>query len=145
MEILAKPAIRRNGQRLQVVDKFTYLGSTLSRAVYIDDEDTARIAKANVAFGRLRGNVLGRSGIKLGTKKAVVQPTQLYSHETWTVYQRHAKIPNHFRLYCLRKLLTIRWQDKIPDTEVLKRAGMQSMHTLLKLAQLPGNRAPKMT
>ena len=28
------------------------------------------------------------------------------------------------------------WQDRIPDTEVLKRAGMQSVHTLLKLAQL---------
>ena len=28
------------------------------------------------------------------------------------------------------------WQDKIPDTEVLNRAGMQSVHTLLKLAQL---------
>ena len=29
-----------------------------------------------------------------------------------------------------------KWQDKIPDTEVLKRTGMQSVHTLLKLAQL---------
>ena len=25
---------------------------------------------------------------------------------------------NYFHLRCLRKLLTIRWQDKIPDTEV---------------------------
>ena len=32
--------------------------------------------------------------------------------------------------------LKIKWQDRIPDTEVLKRAGMQSVHTLLKLAQL---------
>ena len=37
---------------------------------------------------------------------------------------------------CLRKLLEIKWQDRIPDTEVLKGAGMQSVHTLLKLAQL---------
>ena len=36
----------------------------------------------------------------------------------------------------LRKLLKIKWQDKIPDTEVLKRAGMQNVHTRLKLAQL---------
>ena len=40
-----------NGQKLQVVDKFTYLGSTLSRAVHIDDEVTARTAKASVACG----------------------------------------------------------------------------------------------
>ena len=36
----------------------------------------------------------------------------------------------------LRKLLKIKSQDRIPDKEVLKRAGMQSVHTLLKLAQL---------
>ena len=29
-----------------------------------------------------------------------------------------------------------KFQDKIPDTEVLKKAKMQSVHTLLKLAQL---------
>ena len=34
------------------------------------------------------------------------------------------------------KHLKIRWQDKIPDTEVLKKAKVQSVHTLLKLAQL---------
>ena len=44
---------------------------------------------------------------------------------------------NHFHTCCLRKLLKIKWQDRIPDTEVLNRAGMQSVHTLLlKLAQL---------
>ena len=33
-----EPTTTVNGQKLQVVDKFTYLGSTLSRAVHIDDE-----------------------------------------------------------------------------------------------------------
>ena len=45
------------GQQLQVVDKFTYLGSTLSRAVHIDGDVNARIAKATAAFGRLLGNI----------------------------------------------------------------------------------------
>ena len=49
-----EPTITVKGQRLQVVDKFTYLGSTLSRVVHIDDEVKARIAKASAAFGRLR-------------------------------------------------------------------------------------------
>ena len=44
-----EPTITVTGQKLKVVDKFTYLGSTLSRAVHIDDEVTARIAKASVA------------------------------------------------------------------------------------------------
>ena len=41
--------IRVNGQRLQIVDIFTYVGSTLSRAVHMIDEENA---KASVAFGR---------------------------------------------------------------------------------------------
>ena len=47
-----------------------------------------------------------------------------------------AKRLNHFHISCLRKLLKIKWQDRISDTEVLKRAWTQSVHTLLKLAQL---------
>ena len=73
---------------------------------------------------------------KLKVYRSVVLPTLLYACETWTVYQRHAKRLNHFHTSCLRKLLKIKWQDRIPNTEVLKRAGMQSIHTLLKLAQL---------
>ena len=133
-----EPTITVNGQKLKVVDKFTYLGSTLSRAVHIDDEFTARIAKASVAFGRLRANVWERNEMKscdtkLKVYKAVVLPTLLYACETWTVYQRHAKRLNHFHLSCLRKMLKIIWQDKFPDTEVLKKAGMQS---IFKLAQV---------
>ena len=55
----SEPTITVNGQKLQVVDKFTYLGSTLPRAVHIDDEVTARTAKAIVAFGRLRAQMSG--------------------------------------------------------------------------------------
>ena len=90
-----EPTITVKGQRLQVVDKFTYLGSTLSRVVHIDDEVIARIVKASAAFCRLRGSVWDRNGIGLDAKfkvyRAVVLPTLLYACETWTVYQRHAK------------------------------------------------------
>ena len=66
-----EPTITVKGQRLLVVDKFTYLGSTLSRVVHIDEEVNARIAKASAAFGRLRGSVWDRSGIRLDTKLKV--------------------------------------------------------------------------
>ena len=67
----SEPTITVNGQRLQAVDGFTYLGSTLSRAVHNDDEVTARIAKVSVACDRLRRNVWDRSGIRLDTKLKV--------------------------------------------------------------------------
>ena len=124
--------------------------------MHIDDEVTARIAKASVAFGRLRANVWERNGIKLNNKlkvyKAVVLSTLLYACETCTVYQHHAKRSNNFHLIFLTKLLTIKWQNKTPDTEVLKQAVVQSMHNVFKLVQLrwtcqdirmPDGRLPK--
>ena len=108
--------------------------------VILINEINARIAKASAAFGRQRGSIWDRSEIRLDTKlkvyRSVVLPILLYACKTWTVYQRHAKRLNHFHSSCLIKLLKIKWQDRIPDTEVMKRAGMQSIHTLLKLAQL---------
>ena len=57
--------------KLQVVDKFTYIGSRLSRVVHINDEVNDRIAKASAAFGRLRGSIWDRSGIRHDTKLKV--------------------------------------------------------------------------
>ena len=48
-----EPHITLNGQSLQAVDNFTYLGSTLSREVNIDVEVNNRIDKASTALGRL--------------------------------------------------------------------------------------------
>ena len=105
--------------------------------MHSDYEVIARTAKASVAFGRGRRNVWEKKGIRLDTKlkvyKAVVLPILLYACETLTVYQRRAKTLNHFHLLPEKKLS---WQDNIPDTEVLKKAGMQSLNTYLKLAQL---------
>ena len=90
-----------------MVDKFTYLGSTLSRVVHIDDEVNTRIAKASAAFIWLCGNIWDQSGIRLDRKlkvyRSVVLPTLLYTCETWTVYQWHAKRLNNFHTCCLRK------------------------------------------
>ena len=136
-----EPTITVKGQRLQVVDKFTYFGNTLSRVVHIDDEVNARIAKASAAFAmadymEVFGIEVESDDTKLKAYGSVVLPTLLYACETWTVYQQHARRLNHFHTSCLRKLQKIKWQDRIPDTEVLKGTGMQSVHILLKLAQL---------
>ncbi|XP_065928077.1 uncharacterized protein [Magallana gigas] len=42
----------------------------------------------------------------------------------------------HFHKTSFRKLLSIKWQEKIPDTEVLIRAGTPSIYTMLIQSQL---------
>ena len=146
----SEPVITVNGEKLTVTEKFIYLGSTLSRSVSIDEEVSYRIAKASSAFGRLREEVWDRRGISLITKLkvylTVVLPSLLYACETWTVYSRYARQLNSFHMFY------IKWQDKVPDTEVLQRAKMESVHAFLKRSQLrwaghvfrmPDKRLPK--
>ena len=104
----SEPTSSVDGQKLNVVDKFTYLGSTLSRAVHIDDEVTARVAKSSVAFGRLRANVWERNGIKLDTQ---AESTRLWYCQPSCMHVRPGQYTsvmqrdlNHFHLSCLRKL-----------------------------------------
>ena len=102
----------------------------------------ARLAKARVAFGRLYKKVWNRRGITTETKskdyRAVILTTLLYGCETWTVYQGHARKLHNFHTADLRKLLSIKWQEKIPDTKVLTRAGLPSVYTMLMKSQLRG-------
>ena len=124
--LYTEPLISVNGKPLKAAEKFVYLGSTLSRVGNIDEEVMHRIAHGSAAFGRLRTSVWERRGLSLQTKlkvyRAAVLPSLLYACETWTVYSRHAKQLNAFRMRCLRRLLNIKWQDKVPDTEVLHDA-----------------------
>ena len=100
-----EPVITVNGQNLLAVDSFTYLGSTLSRVVYIDVEINSRIAKAMVLplvdfIKRCGiGQVSEYIDTKLKVYQATVLPTLLHGSETWTIYQRHAKKLNRGRFH----------------------------------------------
>ncbi|VDL99692.1 unnamed protein product, partial [Schistocephalus solidus] len=112
----------------------------LSRSTKVDDEITHRIAKASQVFGRMQNVLWNRHGLHLSTKqkmyKAVIMPTLLYEAETWTIYQKQVRKLNHFHLSCLGRILKLRWQDRIPDTEVLERTGLLRIYAQLKQLQL---------
>ena len=83
---------------------------------------------------------------------AVVLTILLYACESGTVYRRHARKLYHFHTNCLRIILSIKWQDMVPDTEVITRADIPSIHTLLQKSQvrweghvtrMPDDRLPK--
>jgi len=107
-----EPCFTVKGHKLQAVDRFTYLASTLSIEVNIDAEVKNRIAKASAAFGRLRKNVCECRGLSTTTLmkvyRAVVLTTLLHACETWAVYSRHAKLLNHFHTGCFHRLLRIK-------------------------------------
>ncbi|BHF60146.1 hypothetical protein SprV_0100310800 [Sparganum proliferum] len=125
-----------NGTELKVADNFTYLGSTLPRTTKIDDEVACRISKAS----RLQDTDWNRHGLRPNTKmkmcKTVVLSTMLYGAETWTVYTMQARRLNHFHLSCLRRILKLGSQGRIPDTDVLERTGILRIYPMLRQLQL---------
>ena len=136
----AEPNITIDNYRLENVDQFTYLGSTICSNLSLDSEINKRIGKAATTLARLTTRVWENPKLTTQTKMAVynacIISTLLYGSETWTTYARQEKRLNSFHMRCLRRILGISWQDKIPNTKVLAKAGLPSMVTLLRQRRL---------
>ena len=129
------PVITIDNTELEVVDTFTYLGSTVSSSTSLDAEISCRIVKAAAVMAKLNKRVWGNDLLSKRTKMCVYQAcvllTLLYGSESWTTYARQERRLNGFHLRCLRRLLHISRQDKATNTEVLEHAGSLSMPSLL--------------
>ena len=147
------PQIRVNEEPLKQTSVLpTGLALDLSRNAKIDIEVNTRLSQASSVYDRLRVKVWERRRISHASKlMAVVLTIVLCLRVLDCVYSRHARQLNHFHMKCLRKLLSIKWQDMVPDTEVLTRGGIPNIHKLLQEAQvrwaghvarMPDNRLP---
>ena len=134
------PNISIDDYTLEVVGDFTYLGSTISSNLSLEVEINKRIGKASVSMSRLSTRVWENTKLTTNTKIAVycacVLSTLLYGSETWTTYARQEHRLNSFHLRCLRRILGISWQDKVPNKIVLESANTQSMFALLTQRRL---------
>ena len=121
-----EPNITITRTRLNVVDTFIYLGSTVLRDGSLDAEIYSCISKASLTFGKLEKRVWVDRDITINTKISVCKTgiitVLLYSAETWTTYKIHIKLLECFHQKCLRCILNIKWQTYTPDTTVLKKA-----------------------
>nr|VZI18942.1 unnamed protein product [Spirometra erinaceieuropaei] len=114
-----RPQINVNGAQLQVMDNFTYLGSTLSHSTNIDNEVTRRISKASQVSDRLKSTVWNRHGLQPCTKlkmyKAIILPTLLYGAETWAT--------GILSIHAILRQLQLRWNGHLVriDDERLPR------------------------
>jgi hypothetical protein len=148
--------IELDGKDLKVVDQFTYLGSTVTDDDTLDKEISSRLQKAGAAYGKLCKRVWKPSGITVQTKIAVyracILSILLYGCQTWNTYKKHVDRLERFNARCLRRLLGITWQEMVPRTEVLNRAGLPYISTMITRARLkwlghvrrmPDHRYPK--
>ena len=116
-----------DGNKLNSVLEFTYLGSTISSNGCIDDEIQRRMAKASASFGRLCQRLWNTQNVSLRVKgkiyRAIVLSTLLYGAEAWTVYRRQVKKLHAFMMQHLRSIMRITWMDKVTNKDILERRG----------------------
>ena len=124
-----------DGNKLNSVPEFTYLGSTISSDGRIDAEIQRRMAKASASFGRLRQRLWNNHHVSTRVKgkiyRAIVLSTLLYGAEAWTVYRRQVKKLHAFMMRHLRSIMRLTWKDKVTNKEILGRIGLPSMEDLL--------------
>jgi len=134
------PVLKAGDITLNAVDKFCYLGSILANNTNAESDITAQLSKASSAFGRLTKRLWDDHGIKLNTKvavyKAAILTVLLYGCETWVLYRRQISKLDQFHMRCLRHIAHIKWQDKIPNTEVLETCNISGIVAFLLTAQL---------
>ena len=112
------------GEALEEVDSFTYLGSIIDRQGGTEADVRARIGKARAAFLQLR-NIWSSRELSFRTKVRLfntnVKAVLLYGAETWRTTVTTLKRIQTFINGCLRRILRIRWPDIISNKELWQR------------------------
>ncbi|KAL6461214.1 hypothetical protein MHYP_G00311800 [Metynnis hypsauchen] len=122
------------GEALEEVRSFTYLGSILDNCGGTDADVKTRIGKARAAFNQLT-NIWRSSEFSITTKtrlfNTLIKPILLYGAETWRTNVTTMKKIQVFINTCLRKILKIRWPDKINNEELWQKIKQQPVDEVI--------------
>jgi len=113
--------IRIDGEPLDEVDSFTYLGSILDKKGGADMDIKSRSNKARITFIQLNkiwsSKIIGRE-TKTRIFNSNVKSVLLYGAETWRATKNNIKLIQTFVNRCLRKILNIHWSEIISNEEL---------------------------
>ena len=144
-----------NGQRVEEVSEFTYLGSVIAADGDTTRDVTCRIGKATATFQRLRpiwNSTALSTPVKLRILSATVIPTAIYASEAWKMTTTIARKIDRFHLRCLRRIMKISYLDRITNKEVYRRTCVRPLSETITqrrlrfaghVLRLPRHRLPK--
>ena len=122
-----------NGQKLETVTSFKYLGS-----VKTDEgskpEILSRIAQTTAALTRLKQVLIHKSispSSKIRLMRSLVTFTFVYACESWTLTEELQRRIQTMEMRCYRKILHISYKDHVTNEEVrvVPRSSRQSDNT----------------
>jgi len=127
------------GNAVEIVEKFTYLGSHLDNTGGSDAEVIRRIALTRYCMKALDRNIW-RSSITTATKIrlycAYILPVLLYGAETWTLTKVLSKKVDSFDLWCQRRILRVHYSHHISNCEIRNRTGCTPATDIIRCRRL---------
>ena len=123
--LFLETGVSLNGNPLEVVDIFCYLGSMVDSSGGTEADIKARIGKARTAFAQLKkiwkSSIITRK-TKMRLFNAIVMSVLLYGCQTWKTTSGIIKKLQTFVNKCLRIILKSRWYDLVSNKELWERA-----------------------
>ena len=117
--------IKVNGQSLENVDVFTYVGGKENTHGNMDDEVKVRLSEMSAAFAALSERVFLNSNIHLVTKlrifDTVVISNGLYGCATWNITDAQIRKLESWKFRHLKKMLKYKWSDYCSYVDILDR------------------------
>ena len=117
-----------NGEPLEEVDCFKYLGSQVAADGGCERDVVERMNEGCRAWGVLK-SVLSNRVLGIKAKKClyegVVAPTALYGAEAWVMRSAERRKVNVLEMKYLRSLVVVSRMDRVGNEEVRRRAGIE--------------------
>ena len=128
------------GQALEEVDSFSYLGSEVGQTTGVEKEVTVRLKKASTVYQILRRKIFKSRSLSKSTKvrvfRTMVMSTLLYGAETWAVTQKEIRKLATFQMWYLRDILGLTLWDRCYNADVLEECREATMRDQLRLKRL---------
>ena len=116
-----------NGEMLEEVGSFKYLGSCVAANGGVEEDVRQRLNEGCKVMGVLNGLFKCRAlhkAVKKSLYERVVVPTVLYGSETWGLKVNERNRLNVFEMRCLRSMCGVSRLDRLRNEEIRRRMGV---------------------
>ena len=120
--------VRLDGEVLEEVAQFKYLGSIIAADGGVEADICNRVNEGCKVLGAMKG-IINNRGLGMNVKRVlyekVIVPTVTYGSELWGMKVSERRRLNVFEMKCLRSMAGVSRLDRIRNEEVRERTGMR--------------------
>ena len=133
-------AIKLNGEVLEQVDTYKYLGVVISSNCSLKEEINQRISKATKVYGQLGNTFISKRELTTKTKMSIYNsiycPTLIYGSESWTLNSSDKSRLQAAEMKFLRRSVGKTRRDKIRNTRIRDEVNAESLENKIERNQL---------